>query len=75
MTLSRRLVVAWADAGPGSKVSRGWEPSHVCPGLDQDLFGSSTADAGNLIQPLQGELERAHALGDLLVEAGNLGFH
>src|SRR5712692_10499344 len=73
LTLSSRLVVAWADAGPGGKMGCGGKPAHVGAGLDQDLFRCPAAYARNLIQALQSDLERAHALDDLLIQGGNLG--
>src|SRR5487761_1515649 len=55
-TLTRGLVITGTNASPGSKVGRGWKPSHVGTDLGNDLLSSPDADSRDLIQVVESRL-------------------
>src|SRR5947207_10393246 len=67
--LAPTLIVAGTDSYPGGNMCSSWKLIHVRADLsEQDLDGSS-AEAGDLIKPVNRFLQRAQVLGNFAIQS------
>jgi hypothetical protein len=59
------FVVAWAQSGPRDEMTSCWKALYVRTDFGDDDFGGAAADAGDRVQVVQCELNRALTLRDL----------